>query len=239
MTFLHKAVPLFFAAAGLLACSANADEAAIRKSFQDKLPEAKVDKITKTDFGGLYEVVIQDQIIYTDAKGSFILQGSLVDLKSGTNVTADRKSELSRVNFDVLPLDLAFKVVKGNGTRKMAVFSDPDCPFCRRLEMSLGKITDVTIYYFLYPIDSLHPEAREKSKAIWCAPDRVKAWNDYMINGVTPIAADCENPLAKIGEFGSKYRISGTPTIFFANGRRVPGAAPTEQLEKMLSAASK
>ena len=237
-TFLNKALLLFFAAAGLVACSANANEATIRKAFEEKFPDAKVEKVTKTEFGGLYEVLVQDQIVYTDAKGSFLLQGSLIDLKTGKNVTADRRGELTRINFDALPLDLAIKIVKGNGKRKMAIFSDPDCPFCRRLENDLTKVTDVTIYTFLYPIDSLHPQAREKSKAIWCSPDRVKAWNDYMLNNTAPTAATtCDTPLAKIGELGEKYRINGTPTIYFANGRKVPGAVPAEQLEQMLNAA--
>ncbi len=238
--FFHKTLLFFFAAAGLVACSANADEATIRKNFQEKFPEVKVDKITKTTYGGLYEIYAQDQIIYTDAKGNFLLQGNLIDLKSGLNVTADRKSDLSRIDFNALPLDLALKVVKGNGSRKIAVFSDPDCPFCHRLETELVKITDVTIYTFLYPIDALHPQAREKTKSILCSPDKIKAWNDYMLNNIQPTAAtDCETPLAKLDALGEKYRITGTPTIFFTNGRKVPGAAPAEQLEKMLIAAEK
>ena len=239
-TLFHRAALCLFAAAGLLAGGAYAGEAEIRKSFQDKFPEAKVEKVTKTEFGDLYEVFVQDQLIYTDAKGSFLLQGTLVDLKSGKNVTAERKGELTRINFDDLPLNLALKIVKGNGKRKMAVFSDPDCPFCRRLENELEKVTDVTIYTFLYPIDSLHPQAREKSKAIWCAPDKIKAWNDYMLTNNAPKGpTNCDTPLAKIGELGEKYKITGTPTIFFTNGRKVPGAVPLEQLEQMLNAAAK
>lgn len=238
--FLRKVLVFSFVAGSLAAGSVYADEAGIRKAFEEKFPEAKVDKITKTDFGGLYEVFVQDQVVYTDANGSFLLQGTLIDLKSGKNVTSERRSELSKINFDDLPLNLAFKTVKGNGKRKMAVFSDPDCPFCRRLENDLAKVTDVTIYTFLFPIDSLHPQAREKAKAIWCAPDRVKAWNDYMATNATPNGpTNCDTPLAKIADLGEKYKINGTPTIFFANGRKVPGAVPAEQLEQMLNAATK
>jgi len=238
-TFLHQALPVFFAAIGLVACSANADEAAIRKSFQEKMPEAKLDKVTKTDYNGLYEVLIQGQIVYTDAKGTFFIDGNVIDFKTGANVTEARKAELTRIDFSSLPLDLAIKAVKGNGSRKMAVFSDPDCPFCKRLENELTKVTDVTIYYFLFPIDSLHPNARDKAKAIWCSPDRLKAWNDYMLNGVQPTAATtCETPLAKIDSLGQKFRINGTPTIYFTNGHKVPGAVPAAQLDKMLSASA-
>lgn len=235
-----------FALVSLTACVANADEAEIRKAIQDKFSEVKIQKISKTGYGGLFEVYMlaesgkHDIIVYTDSKGSFLLEGNLIDLKQDKNITSERRAELTKVSFDALPLDLALKTVKGNGKRKMAIFSDPDCPFCKRLEGDLAKITDVTIYTFLYPIDSLHPQAREKSKAIWCAPDRVKAWNDYMQSNTTPAGpANCETPLAKIDELGEKYRISGTPTIFFANGRKVPGAIPAEQLEKMLDAAAK
>ncbi len=238
--FLTEALLCFLAAAALAAGRANADEADIRKALQDKFPEVKVEKITKTEFNGLYEVLVQDQIVYTDAKGSFLFQGSIVDLKSGKNITAERKSDLTRINFNELPLSLAIKAVKGNGKRKLVVFSDPDCPFCKRLENEFLKVTDVTVYTFLYPIDSLHPQAREKSKAIWCSADRLKAWNDYMLNNTAPKAAgNCDTPLAKIGELGEKYKISGTPTLFFANGRKVPGAVPAEQIEQMLNAALK
>lgn len=235
---------ILVAAAGMTACVVRADEVDIRKAIKEKFSDIKIEKITPTPYSGLYEIYLLDEggrrdiIAYTDSKGSFVLEGNLIDLKSDKNVTAERRAELSRINFDALPLNLAIKIVKGNGKRKMAVFSDPDCPYCRRLEGDLAKVTDVTIYTFLYPIDSLHPQAREKAKAIWCAPDRVKAWNDYMQTNTTPTGpANCDTPLAKIAELGDKYRISGTPTIFFTNGRKVPGAIPAEQLEKMLDAA--
>ena len=244
--FQHTLAVGLFVVAGLSACVARADEAEIRKAIQDKFSEVKIQKITKTPYGGLFEVYMlgeggkRDILVYTDSKGSFLVEGNLIDLKQDKNITSERRAELTKVNFDSLPLDLALKVVKGNGKRKMVVFSDPDCPFCKRLEGDLAKITDVTIYTFLYPIDSLHPQAREASKAIWCAPDRVKAWNDYMQTRATPAGpANCDTPLDKIAALGEKYRISGTPTIFFANGRKVPGAIPAEQLEKMLDAAAK
>ena len=237
---------MLFVVAGLTACAANADEGEIRKAIQDKFPDVKIQKITKTAYGGLFEVYMleesgkNDLLVYTDSKGSFLIEGNLMDLTLDKNVTAERRAELTKINFDALPLDLALKIVKGNGKRKMVVFSDPDCPYCRRLENDLAKVTDVTIYTFIYPIDTLHPQAREKAKAIWCSTDRVKAWNDYMQTNAVPAGpATCDTPLARIAELGEKYRINGTPTIFFANGRKVPGAVPAEQLEKMLNAATK
>lgn len=216
----------------------NAGEAEIRKAMEERFPEAKIDKISRGNYGGLYELLVNDQIVYADEKGTFVIQGTLVDLKTGKNVTAERRTELTKINFDELPLNLAMKTVKGNGKRKLAIFSDPDCPFCRRLENDLKKVSDVTIYTFLYPIESLHPQAVERSKAIWCSKDKVKAWDDYMLNNVAPQppAANCDAPIAKIAELGQKYKINGTPTLFFANGRKVPGAIPPDQLESLLTA---
>ncbi|HVK54341.1 MAG TPA: DsbC family protein [Burkholderiales bacterium] len=242
-TFFQKTLVLLSATAALVACGANASEAVIRKAFQEKAPEIKIEKVTKTKFGGLYEIYAPEwrtPIIYTDANGSFLIAGSVYDLKSGENMTGGRLSELTQIDFNALPFNLAFKVVKGTGARKLAVFSDPDCPFCKRLESELNKVSDVTIHYFLLPIDSLHPQAREKSKSIWCSPDRAKAWYDFMLRDVAPTAAaTCDSPVDKLTEVGAKLRINGTPTIYFANGRKVPGAVPAADLEKMLTAATK
>jgi thiol:disulfide interchange protein DsbC len=223
----------------LLCTAAFADEEAIRKVFKEKFPELTVEKVTKTPYSNLYEVFAQDQIVYTDEKASFLMMGRLVDIKSGQDVTAERRGDLTRVNFGDLPLNLAMKIVKGNGKRKVAVFSDPDCPYCKRLEKDMAKVTDVTIYMFLYPIDSLHPNAAEKARAVWCSADQVKSWNELMLNGVVPKESKCDDPIDKIAAVGEKYRITGTPTLIFPNGRKVPGAIPAEEMEKMLNAAAK
>jgi thiol:disulfide interchange protein DsbC len=240
LTLPHNLFRAFACLAALLLCAcALADEAAIRKAFKEKFPELQIEKITKTQYSALYEVFAQDQIVYTDEKGSFLIMGRLVDMKSGQDVTAERRGELTRVSFNDLPLNLAMKIVKGNGKRKVAVFSDPDCPFCKRLEKDLTKVTDVTIYMFLFPIDSLHPNAAEKARAVWCSSDQIKSWNELMLNGVVPQATKCDDPIDKIAEVGEKYRITGTPTLIFPNGRKVPGAIPAEEMEKMLNAAAK
>jgi thiol:disulfide interchange protein DsbC len=230
------------AAALLLACTiANADEAAIRKAAQTKFPRANVQGVTKLPFLGLYEVIISGEILYTDENFDYIIyEGNIIDTKTDQNFTEERKRKLTMIPFEDLPLDLAMKKVKGKGERKMAVFTDPDCPFCKRIEQDLAKVDNVTIYMFLFPIDSLHPQATDKAKRIWCSPDKVKAWDDYMQKGVAPSAAPtCDNPVAKLVEFGSKRGINATPTLVFPNGDRVPGAISAAQIEKLLSTPAK
>lgn len=220
--------------------AASADEAAIRKNLQARFPGIPVDHVGKTPVQGLYEVVVEGRLMYSDENGNYLVAGPIIDTRTKRNLTEERVNQLFRANFDALPLDKAIKVVKGNGKRKMVVFSDPDCPFCRRLENELQSVTNVTIYTLLFPIDSLHPAASDHAKAIWCAPDRVKAWNDMMLKGVAPAPAgpSCTTPLAQIAEVGQKLRVNGTPTIVFADGRIVPGAVPAAQLEKYLDAAA-
>ncbi|HUX62568.1 DsbC family protein [Sulfuricella sp.] len=227
----------FFAGAALADTKLGTDEVALKAAIEKKFPDIKLDSLQKTQYGGLYEAVMEgSQVFYTDKNASFILVGNLIDAKTQRNVTEERIRDLMRVKFDTLPLESAIKQVKGNGSRKMAVFSDPDCPYCRKLDAELAKVTDVTIYTFLYPIASLHPQAGDKAKAVWCAPDRVKAWEDLIQKGTVPQAGGkCENPLAKIAELGRKLKVNGTPTIIFADGMRVPGMVPAANLEKLLN----
>lgn len=229
----------------ILACmlamigAAHADEAGIRKSMEAAYPGVSIKSITKTNYAGLYEVYLDGQIVYTDDKFSFLIaEGRLIDPKTKRNVTEERLEDLTRVDFSKLPLDKAVKVVRGNGSKKVVVFSDPDCPFCKRLEQNeLSNIDDVTIYTFLYPIESLHPDAANKSRSIWCAPNRVKAWNDWVFNNKLPSSAGkCEVPLEKVGELARKYGVNSTPTLFFADGKRMMGAQPYKEIEKNLSA---
>jgi thiol:disulfide interchange protein DsbC len=216
---------------------AHANESMLKKSIEAAYPKFTVDSISKTPYAGLYEVYIGGQIIYTDEKFSFlIVEGRVVDPKSKKDLTTERLTELNKIDFAGLPLDLAIKVVKGNGSRKMAVFSDPDCPFCKRLEQNeLVDISDATIYTFLLPLDQLHPDAANKAKLIWCAPDKAKAWQDWMINGALPKkSASCEAPLEKIANVAKKYAVTSTPTLFFADGKRLTGAYPAAEIEKAL-----
>ena len=216
---------------------ASADEAAIRKAAQAKFPRANVQSVTKLPYLGLYELIVNGEIVYSDENFDYIIyEGNIIDVKNDRNFTEERKRKLAMIPFEDLPLDLAVKRVKGNGERKMAIFTDPDCPFCKRIEGDLAKVDNVTIYMFLFPIDSLHPKATDKAKRIWCSPDRIKAWDDYMQKGVAPTAAaSCDNPVDKLVQFGTSHGINATPTLVFANGDRVPGAISAAQIEKLLS----
>ena len=206
--------------------------AQIKKLLEQKFDGVKVRSVAKSPYGGLYEVMFDDQIVYTDPKVSFVLVGNLYDTATKKNMTDAKVRELSRVAFDSLPLDLAIKKVKGNGQRRLAIFSDADCPFCARLETELKNIDNVTIYTFLYPIDQLHPDAARKSKMIWCAPDKVKAWDAFFASGTLPQNnGDCETPLAATHDLGQKLKVNATPTMVFADGSVVPGALPAQRLE--------
>ena len=229
----------------LLSGVACADEASIRAEFSKKYPQANIESITKTPYLGLYEMLVDGEVLYTDSDFNYLILGSIIETKTRTNLTDARQREIEDKKlkglafpFEQLPFDLAIKKVKGDGSRKVAVFSDPDCPFCRKLEKDIEKITDVTIYTFLFPIEQLHPKAPEMSRAIWCASDRVKAWDEYMLKGVVPKSPKCDNPVEKIVAYGQSKKINGTPTIFFADGKRVPGAIPAERFEELLKNAA-
>lgn len=217
------------------ACYAQTDIATVKKAIAEKFPEAGSNiEVTKTTFGW-YEVYAGGRLFYTDEDVNYFFLGNIVEAKSMSNITAQRLQKLSAIKFESLPLDFAIKTVRGNGKRKVAVFSDPDCPYCKRLEKDIANVTDVTIYTFLYPIPSLHPDATRKSKAIWCAPNRQKAWDDYMLRGVLAADKSCDTPIDEIQAVGQKYKMNGTPTLVFADGRVVPGAISTSDMETYLN----
>ena len=222
----------------LLAAPAFAQDAAdkVKAELRKKIPEAPVDSVRKVPYAGLYEVVVGGEIFYTDDKAAFLVLGAIVDLKTKENVTEARMRQLNKVSFDALPLDAAIKIVRGSGARKVAIFEDPNCGYCKRFERDLAGVTDVTIYVFLYPI--LSPDSVQKSKQVWCAADRTKAWLDYMVRDV-PLQGDanCATPLDRIIAFGKEKRIQGTPTIFFEDGERVPGAMSLADFERKLASA--
>ena len=211
---------------------------AIRKLVEQRIPGMEVRAITKTDFAGLYEVLVDDRIVYVDPGVNFLFMGSVYDLASKQNLTEDRFRKLNRIAFDGLPFEQSFKRVRGDGSRRIAMFSDADCPFCARIEKELSGMTNVTIYTFPFPIDSLHPGAAQKSRQIWCAADRGKAWDDWFERQKLPDnKGDCPNPVAANQQLGDKLHISATPTLVFADGSVVPGALPLAQLEQMLAKA--
>ena len=234
MKFIKTIIAFGIAACTL--CTAFAQDAVIRKNLAERLPNLpKIDEISKTPMNGLFEIRLNDSdIFYTDAEGNFLIQGNLIDTKSKRNLTEERTEKLNAVAFDSLPLKDAFTVVRGNGKRKMAVFEDPNCGYCKRFERDLQKVNDVTIHMFLYPI--LSPDSTDKSKNIWCAKDKGKTWQDLMVRDMPVPKASCDTAsIDRNLDFGRKHKITGTPTIFFADGSRVPGAINTQQIEKFLT----
>ena len=208
----------------------------IKAELRKKVPEAQVDTVRRVPYANLYEVVVGGEIFYTDEKASFIVMGSIVDLATRENVTETRTRQVNRIAFDSLPLDQAIKIVRGNGSRKVAIFADPNCGYCKRFERDLLGISDITVYLFLYPV--LGPDSVQKSKAVWCAPDRAKAWMDMMVRDQVVADGTCSAaPIEKNLAFGQSKRIQGTPTIFFEDGDRVPGVMSMADLEKKLSGA--
>jgi thiol:disulfide interchange protein DsbC len=220
----------------LFAANAQAQEAAIRKNLTERLPQmGKIDEVGKTPMPGLFEVRVGTDLYYSDAEGNFLLHGQLIDTKRQQNLTEERQEKLLAIDFAALPLKDAFTIVRGNGKRKIALFEDPNCGYCKRFERDLQKVDNVTIHMFLYPI--LGPDSTEKSRNLWCSKDKAKAWLDWMVRDSLPAAATCDAAaLARNVEFGRKYKITGTPTMVFADGTRVPGAIPAQQVEKLLAA---
>lgn len=216
-----------------LLSSAHAGEAEIRKSLQDKFPNiGQLDHVVKTPYSGLYEVVIDGQLLYTDEKGQYLFNGSIIETKDRRNLSDERRRKLFAINFDKLPLELAVKKVKGNGKRKMAYFTDPNCSFCKRLEKELAKITDVTLYVFMYPI---FPNSGDIVRNVLCSKDPVKTWDNLMLNDVAPANANCETSTGKVLALGKKLGVNGTPNLVFGNGTQSPGYLPAEDLEKNLN----
>ncbi len=215
--------------------AASAEVATVKKLLEQKFPGAAVSNVSRSAYFGLYEAQFDSQLVYTDARVTYVVVGSIYDANTKQNLTEDRLRKLNRVAWDSLPFELAMKKVKGNGTRKLAIFSDADCPFCARLENELKGVDDVTIYTFLYPIDQLHPDAARKSRIIWCAPDRQKAWDELHASGKLPDnKGECDTPLAATHMLGEKLRVNATPTLVFADGSIIPGALPKDRLEAEL-----
>ncbi|MCL2298397.1 MAG: DsbC family protein [Proteobacteria bacterium] len=220
------------------------EAAAVKAVLQKKFPDAPIRHIEKTShLGGLYEVLIGDQMIYTNKEATHILAGALYDTRNMPdggmqNLTDSRMRELNRVDVAAIPVSYAFKRVKGKGERVVHLFSDIDCPFCERIEQTLRGIENVTIYTYLLPLDSLHPDAARKSRTIWCDKDPAKAWEAYWTTKKLPDnKGDCETPIEKIQKLASDYGIRGTPGMIFADGTIVPGALPKDKMEAELTRA--
>jgi thiol:disulfide interchange protein DsbC len=221
---------------------AIANEADIRRSLEPKLGGARIESVQPAPMPGLFEVVIQTaegpRIYYSDATGSFILSGSLLNVKEGRDLTRERIQKLSAVDFKKLPLDLAVKIQRGNGKRVLAMFSDPYCPACRQFERSLMQINDVTIYVFMYPV--IRPENADHSRAVWCAPDRAKAWLDLAAAPtpkIPPTGVRCDTPVEKVLALGKSLGVNSTPTFYLTTGERFSGGLAAAELRDVLDKA--
>jgi thiol:disulfide interchange protein DsbC len=209
-------------------------EQKVKNELQKQLGErAQISAVRSTPVPGLYEVAIGNDVVYTDATARYLVQGEIIDLKTGTNLTEQRSHDLNRIKWSDLPLNDAIKVVRGKGTRQIAVFADPNCGFCKKLEKSFLQLDNVTIYTFLVPL--LSADSATKSKQIWCAADRNKAWNAWMLENQTPTGpGDCGTPLDRNASLAKKLGVAGTPAMFFVDGSRIAGAVPLAHIEKKL-----
>lgn len=217
----------------LMTVSARADEGSVRKAFEAKFPSMKVESVKSMPFPGLYEIVFDGQVVYTDEKLTYLLNGNLFDLRDAKerNLTRERRDQIASAAL-VKAQPNAIKRVKGNGKRIIYTFEDPNCGYCKQLQKELNKVNDVTIYTFLLPI--LSPDSAEKSKAVWCAKDRAKAWDDIMNKGTLPAnaAKACTTPLDENQLLAQRFGVRGTPAIYLANGQQVGGFLPADKLEQ-------
>ena len=236
---MPKKIVSIVAALSLLASGVALANEALKKTLQAKVPQLAIESVGKSPLPGFYEVVANGTVFYADEKGQYLIVAERVlDLDAKKDIFEERLNRLTGIRFDALPLDMAFKNVKGSGKRKLAVFSDPDCPYCRRLEQDLRKLNDVTVYTFLLPIEQLHPAATEKARAVWCSADRQKTWDELMLNNVNPTGAkSCENPVDKVVAFAQQKGINATPTMFLADGTRVSGAKSAGELDRLMNEA--
>jgi thiol:disulfide interchange protein DsbC len=237
---IRHALAVFFALS--LSCFftgavfAQGEEAQIRKNLKERMPQIQpIDEVRRTPMPGLFEVRVDGtDIYYTDASGHFLLQGQLIDTRNQRNLTEERLQKIMAIDFKSLPFKDAISWVKGNGERKLAVFEDPNCGYCKRFERDIAKLDNVTVFIFLYPI--LGKDSVEKSKSIWCAKDPAKSWQDWMVRDQMPAAANCDTgSLKRNMEYGQKMKITGTPTTLLPDGTRIPGAIELSQLEKLLA----
>ena len=237
---IRHALAVFFALS--LSCFitgavfAQGEEAQIRKNLKERMPQIQpIDEVRRTPMPGLFEVRVDGtDIYYTDASGHFLLQGQLIDTRNQRNLTEERLQKIMAIDFKSLPFKDAITWVKGNGERKIAVFEDPNCGYCKRFERDIAKLDNVTVFVFLYPI--LGKDSVEKSKSIWCAKDAAKSWQDWMVRDQAPAVANCDTgSLKRNMEYGQKMKITGTPTTLLPDGTRIPGAIELSQLEKLLA----
>ena len=229
-------IVLVVCAALVFLTQASADEALVRKGFQARFPDMKIESVTRTPFSGLYEVVFDGQVVYTDEKIAYLMSGNLFDLRTAQerNLTRERRDQIASSAL-VSAQGNAIKRVRGNGKRIVYTFEDPNCGYCKDLQKELNKMTNVTVYTFLLPI--LSPDSVEKSKIVWCAKDRTRTWDDMMTKGSLPANApkNCATPLEENAALAKRFGVRGTPAVYLSNGQQVGGYLPAEKLEQALA----
>lgn len=230
-------LPAILMLAALLPHVAVADEALIRRNLAPRLGGMPIEAISRTAYAGLYEIQFDGKLAYTNEDGSFLLVGSLIDSATGRNLTQDRLRRLSAIDFSTLPLGQAIKRVRGKGSRKLALFTDPLCPHCRQQEKELAKIDDLTLYVFIYPFEQQHPGASARGRDIWCSADPAQAWEDFMLKGVAPKPGACADPVAKNVALGERLRFEATPTFVFSDGAVIQQGLTAAQIEKFMAEA--
>ena len=239
MRTMNKVLVAIAAACVAVAAVAQ-QEAVIRRNLTERLPMmGKIDEVTKAPVPGLYEVRVGSEIYYTDAEGNYVIHGQIVDARQKRNLTEERLNKLTAIDFGALPFKDSFTLVRGNGKRKMVLFEDPNCGYCKRFERDMQKVNDVTVHVFLYPI--LGDDSVDKSRGIWCSRDPGKTWQDWMLRNVAipkaPSPGCDASALDRNRELGRKHQVTGTPTLVFPDGRRVPGAITSSDVEKLLAEA--
>lgn len=203
--------------------------------IKKRYPATVVTSIQESGIDGIYEVIMGTNVAYVDSKVNYFLFGHIFDMQTQKDITQDRLDEANKIDFEKLPLDKAVKIVKGNGSRAFAVFTDPDCPYCKQLEKVVGSIDNYTMYVFMFPIPQLHPAATDHANGVWCAKDRADAWSKSMASGIFPdVPKDCVTPTNEVQILGSSLGVQGTPTLFRADGKRMGGAMPPEAINKWL-----
>jgi thiol:disulfide interchange protein DsbC len=221
--------------AGVASASPSNTETELAARLKELYPSTRITAVRQSEVAGLFEVTMGRNVAFTDTSGRFFVFGHLFDMREQKDLTAQRLSDINRIDFTQLPLQDAIKTVRGDGSRMLAVFSDPDCPYCKGLESELAKLNNVSIFTFLYPLEGLHPEAKGKAERVWCAPNPAKAWTELMSTGKVAESPKCATPIERINQLANSLGINGTPMMILQDGSLIPGAAPAAEIDRRLA----